>query len=154
MDKTITPTKEQVINLLDAWIRQRPGLEYANYGDLSSYRAELRSITKDLHDARELLRAVEFSSITAPALVDAFRAFSGRLQIEPVKDKPGEYRLDYCTGQYWPTEYRAAACAVLSRALWDYHRADYTADDDHIGDKLRAKFRRMFGKGLQSRWLD
>jgi hypothetical protein len=152
MDENLTPTKEQVINLLDAWIRQRPGLEFCNYGDWKNYSAELRQITKDLHDARALLRAVELSAITAPELVEAFRAFCGRLEIKPT-DKPGEYRLEYCTGQYWPTEYRKAAAAVLSQALWDYHCPDY-ADDDHQGDKLRAAFRRMFGAGIQRRWFN
>jgi hypothetical protein len=31
-------------------------------------------------------------------------------------------RLDYTTGQYWPTEYRRAAAAVLASALWSYWR--------------------------------
>jgi hypothetical protein len=153
MDKKITPTKEQIINLLDAWIRQRPGLEFCNYGDVSNYRAELRHITRDLHDARELLRSVELSGITAPALLDAFSAFSGRLQITTT-DKPGEYRLDYCTGQYWPTEYRVAACAVLSRALWEYYRSDIDPNAEHKGDLLRAKFSRLFGRRIAARWFD
>jgi len=140
-------TKNQITALLHAWINQRPGIEYGNYGNLPAYRAELRGITHDLHDARELLRAVEMSGIEAPALLDAFRAYSGRLQIAQDGD---EYRLDYCAGQYWPTEYRAAACAVLAAALWDYHRPDY----DNPGVELRAAFRRMFGKGLASRWFN
>lgn len=93
-------------------------------------------------------------SIDAAALREAFRAYSGRLSwhakgeacavcrgvgtLEVSRD--GEqtrtcYRckgsgvnradfLDYCTGQYWPTEYRRAVCAVLRTALWDRWRAD------------------------------
>jgi hypothetical protein len=75
MDTNITPTKEQIIELLDAWIRRRPGLEFANYGSMSGYRSELRSITRDLHDARELLRAVELcTSLTWNELLDALRS--------------------------------------------------------------------------------
>ena len=148
MDATITPTKEQIISLLDAWIKQRPGLEWCNYGNLPAYRSELRGITKDLHDARELLRAVELcTSLTTDELIHAFHAYSGRLEIKA--DKPGEYRLEYCTGQYFPTEYRKAVCAVLSAALWDYHRTP-----ESTGDSMRAKFRRMFGRGIQSRWFN
>ncbi len=114
------PTKEQIVALLDAWIRQRPGLDYGNYGDPVSYRAEVRSIGKDLQHARTLLRAVELSGITADELAESFnRAYSGRLSLIEHKGKPA---LDYCTGQYWPTEYRRAACAVLSSALWAYKR--------------------------------
>ena len=111
--------KAQIIAAIEGWIKQRPGLDYGNYGDPKSYRAEVRSITADMHDARVLLRAVEMrDSITAEMLLQAFpRAYSGRLSIS---EKDGRAVLDYCTGQYWPTEYRRAACAVLASAIWDY----------------------------------
>jgi hypothetical protein len=116
---TTTDTAERaaILTALDAFIRQRPGLDFGNYGDLSAYRAEVRSIGRDLRDARALLRAVELRpSITAAVLRDAFQsAFSGRLSWDGA-------RLDYTTGQYWPTEYRRAAAAVLASALWAYWR--------------------------------
>ena len=113
--------KQQIITALYAWVAQRPGLEFGNYGDVKGYRAELRSITRDLQDARTPLRAVELSGITGEELAQAFgRAYSGRLSWD------GK-RLDYCTGQYWPTEYRRAACAVLASALWYYHRDNMPA---------------------------
>lgn len=156
------PTKQQVISLLRAWIKQRPGLDPADYGFPAysheawkearrSYNAEARSIAKDKQDAETLLNAVEYSGMDAETLLGGFRAYSGRLEIKPAEN--GEFRLEYCTGQYWPTEYRAAACAVLASALWDYHRPDYE-NDDRPGDSLRAMFRRRFGRGIQSRWLD
>ncbi len=30
--------------------------------------------------------------------------------------------IEYTTGQYMPTEYRKAVCAVLASALWEYTR--------------------------------
>src|SRR5512138_2690296 len=146
-----TPSKDTLVELLQNWIKQKPGLEFCNYGDRSSYFSEMRSITKQRHDAETLLRSVEWSGITADELLNAFRAFSGRLEVK--HDEKKGYYLSYCTGQYFPTEYRAAACAVLARALWDYHRPDYN-DQENAGDKMRAMFRRMFGRGIQSRWLD
>jgi hypothetical protein len=105
-----------ILEALERWIRQRPGLDYGNYGDPVAYRAEVRSIGRDLQDARALLRAVERRSITAADLRRAFEsAFSGRLSWD------GK-RLDYTTGQYWPTEYRRAVAAVLASALWAYWR--------------------------------
>lgn len=142
------PTKEQIIALLDAWIRQLPGLDYGNYGDPVAYRAEVRSIGKDLQNARTLLRAVELSSIDADTLIDGFRAFSGRLSLI---ETPKGYALDYCTGQYWPTEYRKAACAVLASALWDHYRDGLPAGS---GDKLRAQFKRQFGRTIANRWFN
>jgi len=129
------PRKQAIIAALRAFMNQRSGIEFGNYGDVKSFRAEQRSITKDLHQARELMRAVELSdSITAnDLLVAAKGAFSGRLTIT-LKDhmlaapagvewKP-ELRasIDYCTGQYFPTEYRRAVCAVLASALWEHTR--------------------------------
>lgn len=147
-------SKDQIIALLEEWINQRPGLDPRDYGwgsdGWSNYRSESRRITQQKRDAQILLRAVEYSGIKAEELLQAFRAYSGRLEIKQDGD---EFRLEYCTGQYWPTEYRAAACAVLGMALWDYHRPDYE-NDEHPGDSLRKMFRRKFGASIQRRWLD
>ena len=190
------PTKEQIIELLYAWIHQRPSLEFGNYcsgwndtAGRAAYRAEVRSIGKDLQHARQLLRAVELSSITGEDLAESFRAHSGRLSLQyragkvmqwvNVSDLPADYpfaddsqfRLDYCTGQYWPTEYRRAACAVLASALWA-HKRDHCMPTGELvhnsetgetferyngmraGDYIRAKFRREFGRAIASRWFD
>ena len=145
-----TPSKDTIIELLYAWINQKPGLDPQDYGygreGWNNYRSEAKRITGQKHDALILLNSVENSGITAEELVKAFQAYSGRLEIT---QEGSEYRLSYCTGQYWPTEYRAAACAVLASALWAYHR-----DANDTGDDLRKKFVRMFGRPLASRWLD
>lgn len=154
------PTKAHLIALLASWIAQRPGLEFANYGDVSSYRSEMRSITKDGAVAKQLLRYVEMmDSISAEDIIEGFRAFSGRLSLVLRND---EWTLDYCTGQYWPTEYRRAAAAVLSSVIWNYWRSDIPMSDKsaeelqaflkmhkaaNAGDYLRKKAVREFGRG-------
>lgn len=147
--------KQTLCNMLYRFIRQRPGLEFCNYGDWSAYRAEMRSIGKDLQHAQTLLRAVELrDSITADDILRAAEhSFSGRLSIK--ETEPGRFELDYCTGQYWPTEYRRAACAVLSSALWDYWRYNCMPDGTNKpGDYLRNCARREFGRGIASRWFN
>lgn len=145
-------TKQQILEALQKWVAQRPGLEFGNYGDMSSYRSELRSIAKDKHDAERLLTAVAWrDSITAAELTAAFSAYSGRLSIA---ETPEGVKLSYVTGQYWPTEYRKAACAVLARALWDYRRATVPQSVDKAGDWIRDSFRREFGHSMQQRWFD
>ena len=129
--------KETVVELLDKFNRQRPGLEYGNYGDPVSYRAELRGIARDKREADRLLCAVAQSQgMPVETLMEGFRAFSGRLKIERApeggdknsrRNSVDGWQLDYCTGQYFPTEYRRAVAAVLAAALWDYHRDDYAA---------------------------
>lgn len=138
------PRKQAIIDALSAFMNQRSGIEFGNYGNVKAFRAEQRSITKDLHQARALLDAVKWrDGITADDLVKAASgAFSGRLTIRELEwkqyapaDCPGApcsvdcdhrqfrgFAVDYCTGQYFPTEYRRAVCAVLASALWDYTR--------------------------------
>ena len=144
--------RDQILEALSAFIRQRPGLEYGNYGNPVSYRAEMRSITQDRHHAETLLAAVRWrESIGEPQLREAFRAFSGRLSIVDRAD--GAIGLDYCTGQYFPTEYRKAVCAVLSAALWD-HLRDNNLLPTTTGDSMRATFRREFGRTIANRYFN
>ena len=127
--------KSTVLQALETYAKQRPGLEFENYGDVSAYRSESRQITKDLHNALELISAVSWrDSITGDDIVKASEsAFSGRLSLIPDGDT---LRIEYCTGQYFPTEYRKAICAVLSRVLWNYW-----ASDLDTGNKIRKAAR-------------
>ena len=134
--------RDHILGELAAFAAKRPRLEYGNYGDIAAYRAEVRGITKDLHHARALLTAVRLSGVSETQLVAAFR--SGRLSWDGS-------RLDYCAGQYYPTEYRRAVCAVLASALWDYYREDCLCD---TGDKIRAAARRNLPRAIASRWFN
>lgn len=140
--------KSTIIKLLDRFISQRSGMEWADYGSRESYMGDYRRILKDGKTARRLLRDVELSSITAEALSEAFRAYAGRLALIEDPNTEDGARLEYCTGQYFPTEYRAAACAVLASALWEYHRNDYPAIED-----LRKRFAKHYGRDIANRWF-
>lgn len=144
--------KQAILDTLRKFIAQRPGLEFANYGDVSAYRSEMRSITKDRHHAETLLNAVAWrDSITADDLIRASQgAFSGRLTIT---EQDGKVRIDYCTGQYFPTEYRRAVCAVLASAFWDYWREN-SLQPKVTGDSIRATARKEFGRSIGSRWFN
>jgi len=142
--------KNEILHALRTFAQKRPNLEYGNYGSPSSYRSESRAITRDLHHARALLCKVERSSITAQDLIKAsIEAFSGRLTIIPANSYNDEFRIDYCTGQYFATEYRKAVCAVLARALWNHWRED-RKDGDLMttGQQLRAIARSELGAPL------
>jgi hypothetical protein len=136
--------RNEMLSALGAFIRSRPGLEYGNYGDAKSYRAELRAIMRDKRDAETLLTQVALSSATAEDIIAASRnAFSGRLSFT-------HRGLEYCAGQYYPTEYRKAACAVLASVLWQ-RKSDSHAPGN--GEKIRAEFRREYGRGIAGRWF-
>ena len=142
--------KTEIMFALRTFAQKRPQLEYGNYGNPSSYRQESRAITKDLHHARKLLGKVERSSITAQDLIVASNeAFCGRLTIIPANSYSDEFKIEYCVGQYFATEYRKAVCAVLARALWNHWRED-RKDGDLMttGQQLRAIARSELGATL------
>ena len=150
-------TAAQILDALDRWVAQRPGLDYADYGNPTAYRAESRRITRQRHDYDALRLAIargqhhEHLRLTERQLLNAFDAFSGRLT--PTIAEDGMVTLDYTTGQHWPTEYRAAACAVLARALWTRHRESLPPDHPEPGTALRKVLRLTYGARIQREWF-
>ena len=140
--------KQKLLDAIATFTAQRPGLDPRNYiRDWSDsegracYFRESRRITKDLHHARALLGYVaRRDSITAADIIEASRrAYSGRLEL---KETPEGYQVDYCTGQYFPTEYRRAVSVVLSSAIWDRLRED---SNEPIREALQKTARRELG---------
>lgn len=132
---------EALLHALAQWVNQRPGLDFGNYGDMSAYRSEMRSITKDRTHAHELIRVARWS-VTADDILNA--AKGGRLTIS--EPEPGVFKIDYCTGQYWCTEYRPAVCRVLVSALWRYWAA--LQGEGATGDSIRAAAKRNLSTGV------
>lgn len=128
-----------VIVALADFAAQNSGIDYRNYystwadkDGIRAYRADSREISKAWGEFKRFLQVAAADGVTDAHVIEAGqRAFSGRLtwKIEPAKihrktAKGGEVvtaetrgRWDYCTGQYFPTEYRRAACAVLDEAI-------------------------------------
>jgi hypothetical protein len=144
--------KEAILAALRKFARQRPGLDFANYGDIRPYRADMRQITRDLAHAQALLAAVERSGIDAEAILRA--ADNDRLSITVDGEN---VRIDFCTCQYRPVEYRKGVCRVLASALWA-HRRDCQFESVITGatpgDRLRASFRREFGPAIADRYFN
>jgi hypothetical protein len=127
--------RDTILDALRAFICQRPGVEWQNYGDRQTYRREVAEIGRDRADALALLAAVERSYISGEAMLDALRP-GNRLSWNPERNE-----LDYTTGQYFPTEYRPAAARALASMLWHYYREEYHAE---TADEIRACARRAF----------
>ena len=144
--------RSTILDHLNTFAHGRPGLDWANYGDFSAYRSEGRRITKQLEDFRVLFAAVAWrSGITSDDLLSAVgSAFSGRLSWVDNGQSRG---LSYCTGQYYPTEFRAACCAVLASALWAYWRADVPDEVECKGQYMHNKAAKEFGRGIARRWF-
>lgn len=146
--------RDQILDNLEAFLNQRPGLEPDNYGgDIRLYRQDYREhCHRPLQDGRKLIAAVRWrESITGDDLIKAARgAFSGRLEVSPE-------RIDYMPGQYGPTEFRHAVCSVLAAALWDYYRKGWSGGPES-GENLRLYIRSALnhelGRGTVSRYID
>ena len=68
----------------------------------------------------------------------------------PSMSSPHSVRVDYCTGQYYPVEFRAAVCHTLSSALWDYFRERCGCQ---TADAIRTMARRELGRSIARRWF-
>ena len=151
--------KTQIVLALSAWVSQRPGLDYGNYGDPVAYRAEVRSIGKDLQHARAMINYVAWhDSITAEVILNEFRA-GGRFTCTVDGDK---VTLDYCVGQYWCTEYRPAVCRLLSSVIWYWMRENAPVDAgptiahsnlQDVGGYIRRQAARELGTSIARRWF-
>jgi len=173
--------KQAIIDALRAFIRQRPGMDPRN-SDRAGYLSESRRVTQDRHHAETLLAAVASNDgITADMIVKASEsAYSGRLGLSWVAGcDPPQPRIAYCTGQYFPAEYRRAVAAVCASALWYYVREHELPTGENFrealyapggtvirerawhfrgewlsaGDWLRAYFRREFGRTIAERYF-
>lgn len=128
-----------ITEAMGRFIAQRSGIDCRNYGSRAGFRHDYLRILRDGRDARLLLR---FVGLYCPNyLPEVLR--SGRLTWDGA-------RLDYCTGQYFPTEYRAAACHALASAIWNWLRVECGCN---TAEKIQAAARREFGFGIAKRWF-
>jgi hypothetical protein len=129
--------KNEMKEALYRFVAQRSGIEWVNYGgSREAFMQDYRRILRDGRDARVMLGAV----IPDYALADALK--SGRLTWD------GK-RLEFCACQYFPTEYRAAACRALASALWRTW-----ANGGTSCEQIRAQARHTLGRGIARRWFD
>jgi len=135
--------RTEILEALARFVAQRSGIDGRNYGgSREAFLGDYRRILRDGQSARALLRVVELSTCLPDSiLVDVLK--SGRLTWD------GK-RLDYCVGQYFPTEYRAAVCRALASVLWNYwgDGGRYTAD------QIRAAAKSNLGRGIARRWFN
>lgn len=142
--------KNDIIEALRRFIAQRPGLEPGNYisgwNDAEGrrlYRAESRQITRDRHDAEALLWYAKMCGVTGAQLANALNR---RLTWDGA-------RLSYCTGQYFPTEYRRAAASALASALWYYWCDNIGPGQEDTAEKIRKRAHNVFNARIARRFF-
>jgi len=137
--------KALILSTLMKFASQPPRLEVGNYVSYNdngrgwrAYKDERRDIMRDLKTVKMLFPLVA-EIVTLETLKESFRAYSGRLEWD------GK-RLKYTAGQYFPTEYRKAVCAVFSMAIW------YTWRDSGLSPIETAK--ETFPHSISSTWFN
>ena len=132
--------KSQLIENLLKFINQRPGLEFANYGDVALYRAESRAITKQKAQALELLNFVaRTESIDLTAMLKELHP------AHRLKANPETLSVSYTVGQYFPTEYRVAARYALRCVVLTWAREHAECD---TREKIQAFAKRNFSRSV------
>jgi hypothetical protein len=139
MNTTTTTTQEiNFLELLCKFAHQRPALCFSDYGDRRIYQAQSREITKDLHDFCDLLNFARWKvDNLSQKIADYLTTSNDRLTFENGK-------LQYITGQYFPTEYRPACNRVLKSIIWREYANQKNEDGTpkyNTGDEIRKQIR-------------
>jgi len=131
------------------FLGQRPGMDPRNYctprdgGEgWRAYRREAAEVARDKRDAHVLL-SWAYMACDEEKLLAAFSIQGDRLYLV-------NGRLEYCTGQYYPTEYRKAVCRKLANLFW--HSVPFESNNHRRN--VQAKAKRHFGRGIVSRWFN
>jgi hypothetical protein len=136
----------KIAKKLIKFVDQRPGLEFCNYGNLRAFRAEQRVVSRQKREFYKLLAGLVAVSENPDVQLFAAGA-SGRLTWDTK-----ESRWEYCTGQYFSTEFRAAACRIVADAIWSALRAQYHHAPGS-GDAMRADCAQLLGTRLAEKWF-
>ena len=139
------------IEKLSKFVNQRPGLDFANYGEVSAYRSEMAKITRDRTDYFELL-SLAFSRIDNlnEVVTDYLKRSSGRLTMNDAGN------LEYCTGQYFPTEYRPAANRVLANLIFASYRDEIESNTPKYkdGNEIRKALKRRISRRIAKNYFN
>lgn len=143
MNTTTQTTEVNTINLLVNFVNQRPGLNFADYGNRAYYLQDYREILKDLHSFNEFFKLASrrIDNLNA-VLFDYLIKSNDRLTL---KESNGVFKLQYITGQYFPTEYRSAACRVLCSIIWNDYANEINSNGEYIykdGHEIRKAIKR------------
>ena len=159
--ETTTPAPTGIISKLSSFVDQRPGFNLDNYfspyenseqrkNGLKCYRNDYSEALKDKHSYYELLNLayslcpyIHDCNNLENMIFNELKNNSGRLTLDE------QNNLQYCSGQYFPTEYRAAACRIIVSVLWDLVRKrnpEFTGIDirNFIRKKLRTKNSKLY----------
>jgi hypothetical protein len=135
------------------FVNKRPGLNFADYGDIKIYRRESAEITRDRNDFFELLGMAQMR-------IDNFE----EKLTKKLKNNTGDRlfldengKLIYHVGQYFPTEYRPAANRILVNLIWNEYREEKNDKGESVykdGHEIRKAIKRNFSRRVNSNYFN
>lgn len=138
----------RILDAAAALLESRPGIEPGNYATRADLQRDYYRVSADLRLGRALLAEARLGA-DADRLLSALPS---RIELWGDVDEAGRVvavtRAEYCAGQYYCTEYRAAVVgwlvSVVARA-WAGDAPAYTPE-------RRARLVRRYGRRL-AEWL-
>lgn len=145
-----TTSKDEILEALGKHISQRSGINcrdyYSSWSDKdgrAAFMQDYRGMLKDGRDARDLMRYVMLkNSILADDILKHCTK-NDRLSFNAEK-----MRFEYVTGQYFPTEYRSAACRLLVATIRSYY-----FEQGYKWDQIVKILKGDLGRGMFNRWF-
>jgi hypothetical protein len=138
----------RILDAAEALLESRPGIEPGNYATRADLSRDYYQVAADLRLGRALLAEARLGADVDRLLGE----LPGRVRLWGAVDEEGRVAAvvsaEYCAGQYYCTEYRAAVVgwlvSVVARA-WAGDAPPYTPE-------RRARLIRRFGRRLAG-WL-
>lgn len=145
-----TISKDQILEALNKHIAQRSGINcrdyYSSWSDKdgrAAFMQDYRGMLKDGRDARHLMRYVSLKSGISADDILRHCTKNDRLSYNAEKNC-----FEYITGQYFPTEYRSAACRLLVATIRSYY-----FNQGYKWDQIAKILKGDLGRGIFNRWL-
>lgn len=145
------------VDQLCTFVNQRPGLNAADYisdwrdtSGRANYQREVREIAKDRSDFYQLLsvatRLIPYNELNE-RLYSILIKSDGRLLIQ-------DNKIVYHVGQYFPTEYRPAACQKIVTILWNYFYTLLNANLSNVtSNDIRKYAKRYFTRRVYTNYF-
>jgi hypothetical protein len=133
-------TKTELLDALEALVRQRPNLSAEDCGGLSGRREAERAVGRDRTDALAMIAAARADGEVKES--DIAVALSGS---QPLRAGAGVFEVDGKPDQ-WAMKYRAATCQTLAHALAIAWR-------QVAGRKLQTYAGSKMNRGTAKRWF-
>lgn len=149
------------VDLLCAFVNQRDGISFAEYGEDRDpntricYSRDKRSAAQAKKHFFELLYLAQRrlgNQLEDKVIYELTKVSTSRLTLTETG------KLQYITGQYFPTEYRPAAARILANIIWKDYANETEANTPNPlykdGHAIRKAIGRVVSRSVKSNYFN